>query len=200
MSNPHADDSAVKASRLPAFTDGAETSPSDSRAFRTALSRYPTGVAVITTRAPERDVPDVGMTMNSFSAVSLDPPLVLFCVDRHSLALPAWRAGRVFGISILSEGQHEISNRFAKANTDKWSGQHLRRGLDEVALIEGAFAHFECSPHAQYEVGDHVIFIVRVERYHITPRPGPLVFFQGRYNHLKPGPTAPFEWPSPLYY
>lgn len=173
-------------------------SPFDPRDFRNALGLFPTGVTIITTRATDGD--DVGMTMNSFNTVSLDPPLVLFCVDKHAYSLPAWQAAGAYGVSVLSEGQDPLSNKFAKALEDKWDDVKIRRGIGDVPLIEGASAHFECEPYAQHEGGDHIIFVVRVQRYQINAKPGSLAFCHGRYNHLKPGSVAPPDWPLPIHY
>lgn len=170
----------------------------DPKAFRNALGQYPTGVAIVTTRTEMGE--DVGMTMNSFCAVSLDPPLVLFCVNKSAHSFSAWRTGSVYGISILSEGHDVLAAQFAKPLINKWSGVPLRRGIQNIALIEGSVAQFECMPYAQYEGGDHVIFVVCVERYAISASPGPLAVCKGRYNHLQPGAIAPPDWPLPIHY
>lgn len=170
------------------------------RTFRNVLGQYPTGVAIVTARTCDGSAGDIGMTISSFNAVSLTPPLVLFCVDRRSLSLRAWQSARTYGISVLSEGQDALATRFATAGGDKWNGIPIERGTSKVALIKGAAAHLECLPYNQYDGGDHVMFVARVERYAVMLRPGPLVFCQGRYNYLKPGASAPPDWPLPMYY
>lgn len=160
----------------------ADLPPLESRTFRHALGQFATGVAVIT--APGVGAERVGMTMSSFNSVSLDPPLVLFSVDRRALSLPALRAAKGFGINVLGHGQEELSNRFARALEDKWAGVEHHEGLNGVPLLKDALAHLECVPYARHDGGDHEIFIVRVLRVS-TPNPGaPLIFFRGRYHAL----------------
>lgn len=151
----------------------------DPIAFRRALGEYVTGVTVITAEGGNGE--RIGMTMNSFNSVSLDPPLVLFSVDRRALSLPALQSAKGFGINILSRAQQDISGRFAKAQTDKWSEIKWTPGYMNAPLIEGAQAHFECAPYATYDGGDHVIFVVRVVRFTTQPGAEPLAFFRGRY-------------------
>jgi flavin reductase (DIM6/NTAB) family NADH-FMN oxidoreductase RutF len=171
----------------------------DPRDFRNALGQYPTGVTIITTLDNDGHE-DIGMTMNSFSAVSLDPPLVLFSVDKGARSLEAWQFGASYGISVLSEGQHELASQFAKSLGDKWGSAPICRGKQGVALVKGAIAQFECSPFGRHEAGDHMIFIARVEQYSYLTKPGPLAFSQGRFSHLQPGPVAPPDWPLPIHY
>jgi flavin reductase (DIM6/NTAB) family NADH-FMN oxidoreductase RutF len=182
----------------PAKPAHAETSAIDPRAFRTAAGRFPTGVTIVTCRSPDGE--DIGMTMNSFSSVSLDPPLVLFSVDRRAYSMPAWEQAQAYGINVLAEGQNELSNRFAKPLEDKWQGVPVSRGIGDVPLLDGAIAQFECLPYARYDGGDHIIFVARVERFGLPSNADPLVFSQGRYNHLRAGPKAPPDWPLPIHY
>ncbi|MFG1480126.1 flavin reductase family protein [Xanthobacter sp. V4C-4] len=154
----------------------------DSRTFRQVLGQFATGVAVVTASAD--DGTRIGVTMSSFNSVSLDPPLVLFCVDRRAHSLPALRAARGFGINILGEGQQALSDRFARPLEDKWSAVEHRLGAHDVPLISGALAHLECAPHAIHAGGDHEIFVVRVLRISAAGTEPPLVFFRGRYHAL----------------
>lgn len=125
----------------------------------------------------------VGMTMSSFNAVSLDPPLVLFSVDRRAHSLPAILNADGYGISVLGKDQQHVSTRFAQSGADKWSGIAHRPGFAGAPLLAGAIAQFECAPHAQHDGGDHVIVLARVLRFHAMPEP-PLIFFGGRYHGL----------------
>lgn len=170
----------------------------DPREFRNAAGRFPTGITIITCRSEDGE--DVGMTMNSFSSVSLDPPLVLFSVDRRAYSIKAWEQAEAYGINVLAEGQHALSNRFAKSLEDKWEGVSFSRGLGDVPLLDGAIARFQCVPYAQYDGGDHIIFVVRVKRLFMATHHDPLVFSQGRYHHLRPGAMAPPDWPLPMHY
>jgi flavin reductase (DIM6/NTAB) family NADH-FMN oxidoreductase RutF len=149
------------------------------RAFRDALSRFATGVAIVT--APSADGPDIGMTVSSLNSVSLDPPLLLFSVAKSALSLSTLLGAERFGINILSSDQQVLSSRFARSGAEKW--KHCARAPDQhgAPLVEGAIAHFECVPYANYDGGDHVIFVVRVLRF-VTPTDlDPLIFFKGKY-------------------
>jgi len=154
----------------------------DPRAFRRVLGQFATGVAVVTAAGGEGQM--VGMTMSSFNAVSLDPPLILFSVARSALSLPVLQGAKGYGISILGREQEHLSNRFARASEDKWSGVAHRRGAHEAPLIEGALAHFECAPYARHDGGDHEVFIARVLRFEAQEAGAPLIFFRGRYHDL----------------
>ena len=171
----------------------------DARAFRKTLGRFATGVAVVTAKAADGAL--IGVTMSSFNSVSLDPPLVLFSIGRSAYSLNAMLAARGFGINLLSRAQRDLSDRFAKAQTDKWRDvAHVVSDL-EAPLLDGALAHFECRPYAHYDGGDHVIFVVRVLRFS-EPSSGeePLVFFGGRYRSLEDEDQASPAWPLPLHY
>ncbi|MCD0423895.1 flavin reductase family protein [Rubrivivax sp. JA1024] len=170
----------------------------DVRQFRSALSQFATGVAVITARG-EPNAP-IGMTMSSFNSVSLDPPLVLFSVDRRALSLPAMQAAEGYAVNILSRGQEALSNQFAKASTDKWSNVAHSVGHAEAPLLAGAIAHFECAPYAQYDGGDHVIFVGRVVRFSARDDEEPLVFFRGKYQSLSRQEGSEPMWPLPIHY
>ncbi|UOM33899.1 flavin reductase family protein [Acuticoccus sp. I52.16.1] len=155
----------------------------DPNALRRALGDFATGVCVVTA-APDADE-RIGMTVNSFSSVSLDPPLVLFCVANTANALAAWKRTTHYAINVLAENQSAISNRFARAQADKWEGLAPEPGVTGAPLIPGAIAHFECAAEHQYPGGDHTIFVGRVVAFD-RPRPNaePLVFHQGRYREL----------------
>lgn len=164
----------------------------DGMVFRQALGAFATGVAVITARGP--DGAPIGMTMSSFNSVSIDPPLVLFSVDRRAYSLPAMEQARGFAVNILARDQEAISNRFARALGDKWSDIDRTPGHAEAPLIAGALAHFECEPYARHDGGDHVIFLVRVLRHAVhAGRPAPLIFFRGRYCDLLDGSAHPSQ-------
>lgn len=168
-------------------------------AFRRSLGEFATGVAVITARGPGEDF--IGMTMSSFNSVSLDPPLVLFSVDRKALSLPAMLEAEGFAVNVLAREQENISNRFARALSDKWAEVKRSVGHAEAPLITGALAHFECEPYANYDGGDHVIFVVRVLRHAVRAgNPAPLIFFRGRYRDLVDESEREPSWPLPIHY
>jgi flavin reductase (DIM6/NTAB) family NADH-FMN oxidoreductase RutF len=170
----------------------------DQRAFRAALSQFATGVAVITARGPANEA--IGMTMSSFNSVSLDPPLVLFSVDRRALSLPAMLKAKGYAVNILGREQEQLSNQFARALGDKWSSVEHTLGHAEAPLLHGAIAHFECEPYAHHDGGDHVIFIGRVLRFSSNPDGEPLVFFRGKYHSVSSGDERAPEWPLPIHY
>jgi flavin reductase (DIM6/NTAB) family NADH-FMN oxidoreductase RutF len=161
------------ASPLPSF---------DARAFRDALGSFPTGVAIMTT---VHEGKPVGLTCNSFSSVSLDPPLVLWSLRRESKSLHAFLGAAAFSINILAEDQTALSARFASGKfADKFDGVGCQDGLHGIPLIADCVARFECSPFAHHDAGDHVIFIGRVERFEHGRAEDPLVFHQGAYKML----------------
>lgn len=171
----------------------------DTGAFRRALGRFATGVAVITAQGRRGEL--IGLTMSSFNSVSLTPPLVLFSVDRRAYSLEDMLDARAYGINLLSRAQQDLSNRFAKAQTDKW--RDVAHVVSDLAtpLLEGALAHFECRPYAHYDGGDHIIFVAEVLRFSApATEEGPLLFFGGRYRNLEADKRLAPAWPLPLHY
>lgn len=150
----------------------------DERSFRRALGCFATGVTVITAR--DGDDAPIGVTVNSFSSVSLDPPLVLFCLDKQTKSLDAFRAGH-FAINILSKEQRAVSVAFATPGRDKWRGVAYRRNEHGVPLIDGSLGQLECSLHEVVEGGDHFIFVGRVEKVSFDEDGEPLIYFRGGY-------------------
>jgi flavin reductase (DIM6/NTAB) family NADH-FMN oxidoreductase RutF len=160
----------------PAVADGQEGF--DVREFRHALGRFATGITVITTRTAEGKCE--GLTANSFGAVSLDPPLVLWSLRRDAMSLPSFRESRHFAVNILAAHQRGISNHFARPAADKFERIKCPPGLGGCPTLPDCLALFECCRERVIEAGDHVVFIGRVERF--TWRAGdPLVFSCGRY-------------------
>ena len=160
----------------------------DQRAFRDALGHFPTGVVVVT--APSSMGDPIAITVSSFNAVSLDPPLVLFSVDRKAYSLPILLETETFGISVLRHDQSELSSRFARASEAKWADLEPRVGQTGCPLIGACLASFECEPFANYDGGDHIIMVGRVLRFEIAPEGEPLVFFRGGYHAIGGRPAA----------
>jgi flavin reductase (DIM6/NTAB) family NADH-FMN oxidoreductase RutF/2-polyprenyl-6-methoxyphenol hydroxylase-like FAD-dependent oxidoreductase len=150
----------------------------DPREFRRALGMFATGVTVITTRS--EDGRRVGVTANSFTSLSLDPPLVLWALDRTSPSLAAFGACTSFAVNVLAANQHQLSRQFATPADDKFVGVETIEGPDGVPLLSGVVARFVCRPVRQLDAGDHVIMIGEVERYE-TLGGEPLVFHSGGY-------------------
>ncbi|MDD5250918.1 MAG: flavin reductase family protein [Rhodocyclaceae bacterium] len=146
--------------------------------LRVALGQYATGVAIVTT--VDADGRPMGLTVNSFASVSLDPPLVLWSLGRGSACVPSFKACSHFVVNVLAADQVELSNRFAAAALDKFAHLQWQPGLGGAPLLPGCCARFECSSEARHAGGDHLIFVGRVERFDREERP-PLVFHGGRY-------------------
>jgi flavin reductase (DIM6/NTAB) family NADH-FMN oxidoreductase RutF len=151
----------------------------DPRIMRQALGQYATGVTVVTCR--NQDGQRVGMTANSFTSVSLDPPLVLWCPKKDSPSLDDFTAAGHFAVNVLAADQHHLSRQFATPTADKFAGAHVTDGLSGVPVLEGTVASFQCRTVATYEAGDHVIMLGEVERYD-APGGEPLVFHSGFYH------------------
>lgn len=163
--------------------ESAADKPMEVVGLRQCLGEFATGVAVITAQGDGLGI--VGMTVNSFNSVSLDPPLVLFSVNRRARSLPAMLEARAFTINVLARDQEHVSLRFAGKSGEKWS--NIQRAMEraDAPLIAGAIAHFEGEPYANYDGGDHIIFVIKVLSYSIDPtRPPPLIFFRGQYRSL----------------
>lgn len=159
----------------------------DSRAFRKALGSFASGVTVITAIDPRVGQP-VGVTVSAFSSLSLDPPLVLFCLGRTGSCVSGIEAAGRFAVNILADDQREISSRFAGPVEDRW------RGLDWVALsggspgLPGALTVLECTLTRTVEGGDHLIFIGEVETIQSREGARPLIYQGGAYLDLPATP------------
>lgn len=154
----------------------------DPKAFRNALGHFPTGVVVVTSLAEGRE--PVAMTVSSFNAVSLDPPLVLFSVSRAAPSLAALLETQTFGVSVLRHDQSDLSNRFSHAKGEKWDGIDPQYGETGCPLIAPCLATFECSIFATHDGGDHLIIVGRVLRFESAAEGAPLVFFRGQYHAI----------------
>ena len=155
----------------------------DARELRNTLGTFVTGVTVITTT--DKDGIPYGLTANSFSSVSLDPPLILWSQSLNAPSHPVFRDAGHFCVSILADDQVEISNRFAKAGLNKFDGVPTVPGTSGIPLIEGSAATLECTTVASYPGGDHAVFLGRVDRLSRTDR-RPLVFGSGKYLIAQP--------------
>lgn len=157
-------------------------SGSDARTLRDALGCFATGVTVVTTRdgagAP------IGLTANSFSAVSLDPPLILFCLAKSSSNLARFRAAEHFAINVLHIGQQPTSGVFARSTEDRFQDVAWESWDTGAPILSGSLASFECATHEVVEAGDHLVFIGRVLRARFEPRRDPLLYFRGKYRRL----------------
>lgn len=144
--------------------------------FRRALGCFPTGVTVVTCMSASGPI---GLTVNSFSALSLDPPLVLWTLKQSSSNRTAFEATDHFAVNILAERQQHLSVRFASKHDDRFAGVRWRRGTGDVPLLEDCAAHLECTRVTSLEGGDHRIFVGRVENLSKNDRQ-PLLFHAGQ--------------------
>lgn len=157
------------------------------RALRNALGAYPTGVAVVTAKAPDDEL--LGVTIGSFTSVSLDPPLVSFSLGKSLFSLNAFLEVNHFAINVLSEEQMHISQKFASGGADKWAGIDPEWAETGCPILSNNLAVFECKMHTKYDGGDHIIFLGRVLHYSASESREPLVFFKGRYCGIQSNPT-----------
>ena len=155
--------------------------------FRTALRSFAAGVTVVTTR--DRDGHPSGLTASAFTSVSLDPPLVLVCVDHKSQTFPALRDRSRFAINVLRDDQEGVSRRFASTRLDKFDGVAYTLSALGLPLLPDALARIECSKVSAYVEGDHTIFVGRVERASAGDG-APLLFYCGRYARLADDPRG----------
>lgn len=153
-----------------------EAAQHDAKDFRKALGCFPTGVCLIATLAP--DGRRAGLTANSFSSVSLDPPMVLWSLSRSASSADVFRDAEYFVINVLAAGDEELSSHFARPGADKFA-RYTDRFVGGV--LQGAVATFECHSRHRYYGGDHIIVIGVVERYAYDATRQPLVFHRGRY-------------------
>ncbi len=152
--------------------------PFNERQFRDALAQFATGVTVIAARG--RDGAYAGFTANSFNAVSLDPPLVLWSLHLGASTLAAFEHAERYTVNVLAHDQIDLARRFSEPHEDRFAGVRFRLGLADAPLIEGCVAWIECRHYVRHAMGDHVLFIGHVE--HCERRPGVgLVFVHGRY-------------------
>lgn len=149
--------------------------------FRRVCSQFATGVAIATV-LDELSVPH-GLTINSFTSVSLTPPLVLICIDYRSAILQRFRRASHYGINVLTSMQRELSNRFATKPDDRFDGLAWQAGISGVPLIDGSLATFECVNRQVIESGDHAIFLGEVVAANVNPGE-PLLFFDSAYRVL----------------
>lgn len=150
----------------------------DVRDLRRAFGQYATGVTVVTVR-DEAGRP-WGMTANSFTSVSLNPPLVLWAAGKSSPSLPAFAESERFAVNVLASDQHHLSRQFATSGAEKFEGVDLVSGADDVPVLEGVVAHFVCRRTETVDAGDHVVFLGEVESY-AADGGEPLVFHAGGY-------------------
>ena len=150
----------------------------DPQEFRSALSTFTTGVTIITTRAENGD--PVGITANSFNSVSLNPPMVLWSLDKSAMSLSAFTNNKHWNVHILSTEQEALSGRFASRGEEKFKGLELDPGINNIPLLRNCATRFNCRTAFIYEGGDHMIFVGEVLAFDKSELP-PLAFQSGQY-------------------
>lgn len=153
----------------------------DRQTFRKVLGSFAAGVTIITTVGD--DGKPYGLTATAFSSVSLDPPLVLVCVDKKSESYPHLLSARRFSVSFLADGHEELSNRFARSGGDKFGGLEVEVAHTDVPRPLGVLAYVDCVTTDVVDAGDHSIFLGRVEAGDACEGE-PLVYFRGGYRRL----------------
>lgn len=154
----------------------------DGKEFRQIMSRFASGVTVIATT--DSDGRRWGMTASAFSSLSLDPPLVLVCINRRAGSFRAFDEAEHFSVNFLAESQQELSNHFASHTADKFAGLATLSGLTSAPLLVGTLGFVECARHDVLAGGDHIILVGRVINSAVYEG-APLLYYNGQYQFLK---------------
>ncbi|MEA2881525.1 MAG: hypothetical protein QOH32_781 [Bradyrhizobium sp.] len=165
----------------PATELASGSSAIDPRDFRNALGSYATGVTIIT--AADADGKPVGLTCNSFTSVSLNPPLVLWSLVIYSQSMSAFQSASHFAVNVLGASQQDLAAKFAVSSVDKFAGVKWTPGLGRAPILADSVANFQCRTADRYYGGDHVIFLGAVEAYAYN-RQEPLLFARGGYGRF----------------
>ncbi len=158
--------------------------PFDPRQLRDAFGCFATGVTVVTGRSP--DGLRIGLTANSFTSVSLDPPLLLFCPANGASALPFLRSTGRFAINVLDIDGQAVADRFARKDIDRFAEADWQ-DWDGLPVLGAAKAAFACTLHADHDGGDHRILVGRVTRFALAPDRESLLYLHGRYRRVHVG-------------
>jgi 3-hydroxy-9,10-secoandrosta-1,3,5(10)-triene-9,17-dione monooxygenase reductase component len=169
----------------------------DPRTFRNVLGQFCTGVTVITT--VHDDMP-IGFACQSFAALSLDPPLVLFCPTKHSRAWQAIEASGKFCVNMLHEDQQHVSAQFGSRAEDKFTGIGWQPSELGSPVLDGVLAHIDCTVHSVHDGGDHFVVFGAVQSMSEPPsiKPRPLLFYGGEYTGIEPDKNTPAQWRDDL--
>lgn len=152
----------------------------DERALRGALGLYATGVAVATC-APD-GAAAMGITINSFTSVSLRPPLVLWCLETRSSTYDAFAAASGYAVNVLSADQQAVSERFAALDRHDIQPAEMKQGATGAPLLKGCIAYFDCRISARHMAGDHVILVGEVVDFHAAAKAKPLMYYASGYH------------------
>ncbi|MDD3675609.1 flavin reductase [Thauera propionica] len=152
-----------------------------SRRFRNALGMFATGITVVTTRTPAGE--PIGLTVNSFNSVSLEPPLIVWSLANDLPSRPLFEGCEYYAINVLAEDQMDLSQRFASRNGEKFAGLEIDAGQGGVPLLKGCCARFVCRNTVRHDGGDHIVFISEVVDFGREERL-PLLYFGGAYRRV----------------
>lgn len=155
----------------------------DPRALRSAFGHFPTGVCVVGARLPDGE--RIGVTVNSFTSVSLDPPLLLVCLAHRLRSHDALVRAGGFAITVLHGEQAPVSARFASSGADKWQDMDATEGMAGGLILNPHLAWFDCEMHSAMPGGDHTILLGRVLRHGTAERAAPLLYYRGGYAALE---------------
>lgn len=159
-----------------------KSSPADfSRNFRNALGMFATGIAVVTTRTPEGD--PIGLTINSFNSVSLEPPLIVWSLANQLPSRAIFENCEYYAINVLAEDQEPLSRLFSTRSDDKFGSLDVDTGVGGIPLLKGCCARFECRNTVRHPGGDHVVFLSEVLNFDRQSLP-PLIYHGGAYRRL----------------
>nr|WP_296772761.1 3-hydroxy-9,10-secoandrosta-1,3,5(10)-triene-9,17-dione monooxygenase reductase subunit [Rhodococcus sp. (in: high G+C Gram-positive bacteria)] len=167
----------------------------DPRTFRTVLGQFCTGITIVTTT--EQGTP-VGFACQSFAALSLDPPLVLFCPTKSSRSWAAIERTGAFAVNVLGENQQETCARFGSREPDKFAGVQWTPSPLGSPVLTGSSAHIDCTVETVHDGGDHHIVIGRVHSLGEIDGDRPLLFYRGQYTGIEPDKTVPAPWRDDL--
>jgi flavin reductase (DIM6/NTAB) family NADH-FMN oxidoreductase RutF len=162
--------------------ESAETlMPPDEASYRTVLGHFATGVTIITALS---DGEPIGVSANSFTSVSLNPPLVLFCASKDSTTWPKIEAAGTFTVNILGEHQEDVCRVFATRGADRFSRIGWRPSANGSPILHDALAYIDCTIQDQHDGGDHLIVVGLVHELGVLNDEGPLIFYRGGYGQF----------------
>jgi len=150
--------------------------------FRAALGRFASGVTVVTTKDDSGKL--FGITVSAFCSVSLEPPLILVCIEKRAGSHHAFQESKAFVVNILREDQQSVSNHFASHLEDKFSNVEYDAGIENLPVLRNCLVSLECRLHDSHESGDHTIFIGQIEKATVREE-NPLIYWHGKYREIK---------------
>jgi len=150
--------------------------------FRAALGRFASGVTVVTTK--DNSGKFFGITVSAFCSVSLEPPLILVCIEKRAGSHHAFHESKAFVVNVLREDQQSVSNHFASHLDDKFASIEFDSGIENLPVLQNCLANLECRLHDSHESGDHTIFIGQIEKATVNEE-NPLIYWHGKYREIK---------------